>query len=352
MSESPIPQGFMVVETSREFGACVKKPPSSVPKMPPKKNPSWGTAEAYINNWLGDGSPSLSTDPSAAVAEPHMEDSAKNWQGDGETSMKSSFPGINNYAQRWLGDSEAISRMPANRQVPDMQNFLKRRLGEGEMMSGTRVHPSAQDMESHAKRWLAEPAALEMAKYARIWLGEPGPEDFAVPDLENQAETPKLSNFSGKWILSWVEGDMNAALQKVGIKTSMMPLLGGQLNYGVGLLFQIINQTGDNFAVETKMLGTAYSEGVAYRVGELEESNDSEYCATWGNPDKTEVIYDESRKGFHIPRYTRYMEGNVMVMWIDIEGVEVRQYWTRYTGDGPPYKGNIDEVASILQTME
>mmetsp|Transcript_91524 Transcript_91524/g.259146 ORF Transcript_91524/g.259146 Transcript_91524/m.259146 type:complete len:299 (-) Transcript_91524:174-1070(-) len=70
--------------------------------------------------------------------------------------------------------------------------------------------------------------------------------------LETLDSKRRLSNhvdFSGRWLLSHMEGDMEAIMLDAGVAWSMRKMARAA-NFGVGLVTQVIEQAGDDLSIE------------------------------------------------------------------------------------------------------
>lgn len=148
--------------------------------------------------------------------------------------------------------------------------------------------------------------------------------------------TKKGVDFSGSWVISKIEGDMDKMLKKMGLG-ALERQAARMFSYGVGHVNEKIVQHDDDFVATVKTeLGT---EELHYRVGgEITQKNamkkkkvETVTCQSeWADNEKNElVINSSSSNGKALPQLRRSLVGDNMVVKMILDDTTVSVIYKR-----------------------
>mmetsp|Transcript_103350 Transcript_103350/g.292833 ORF Transcript_103350/g.292833 Transcript_103350/m.292833 type:complete len:248 (+) Transcript_103350:69-812(+) len=146
-------------------------------------------------------------------------------------------------------------------------------------------------------------------------------------------------DFTGKWMMFKVEGDMDKLLMKMGV-SNVDRQAARMFDYGVGQVTEEIEQNGDDLAVRVKsVMGTTETKHyIAEETMQMKvQSNtnkkkqDQIKCTTsWSNVDKNELVHSSKiTSGKKLPELRRSIDQGMMVVKMIIGKVEAKVYYQK-----------------------
>mmetsp|Transcript_103349 Transcript_103349/g.292830 ORF Transcript_103349/g.292830 Transcript_103349/m.292830 type:complete len:243 (+) Transcript_103349:69-797(+) len=146
-------------------------------------------------------------------------------------------------------------------------------------------------------------------------------------------------DFTGKWLMFKVEGDMDKLLMKMGMG-NVDRQAARMFDYGVGQVTEEIEQNGDDLAVRVKsVMGTTETKHyIAEETMQMKvQSNtnkkkqDQIKCTTsWSNVDKNELVHSSKiTSGKKLPELRRSIDQGMMVVKMIIGKVEAKVYYQK-----------------------
>jgi hypothetical protein len=146
------------------------------------------------------------------------------------------------------------------------------------------------------------------------------------------ASVAGLPNFSGKWVMNNVEGDMEQLLADAGVSWALRKMAKG-VNWGIGKNFQEISQNGNEFVIVHKapmntttmrfQVGSGYQETVGVDGKPI-------LCdATWD--EQSLIIMCKTQAGKEHAPARRYLEDGCMVIEAKTSnGQVVRRFFAKH----------------------
>lgn len=205
------------------------------------------------------------------------------------------------------------------------------------------ARPSRQQAQAEAKTEAAKPVTGNEAPDESVGVEPPpdslSPELFSPPpasakkDISWNSEAEPAADFSGPWMLTDVEGDMDSFMKELGVGWAIRTAA-SSMGYGKDKLKHIITHQGDEFQVEMQGPRTALQQmriGAGQQKTVNPEGQEIIVNPRWED-DNRQVLLVEACKpdGKSMPTGRRTLEGNKLIMEIaSPKGVIVKQIFKK-----------------------